>query len=168
MSEQQLRELVAFASDFCERMFSAKGQIHPMWHAVTSSGEQFIETPMFADKDLAVAMMRALFDLKDVVRDVFIDEAWTVTRLLTEEEYETVQRTGLANFPGRAEIVMIQGEDRDAGQLIAHRDIIRPPKGKPYLGPLQTADDLGLIPHGARVQSGGRMVGLLPVRGARH
>jgi hypothetical protein len=44
MSEKQLRDLIDFASDFCGEQFAAKGQILPMWHAVTSFGEQFVET----------------------------------------------------------------------------------------------------------------------------
>jgi hypothetical protein len=160
MSEQQLRDLIAFASDFSERHFAAKGVIHPMWHAFTSSGEQFIEAPPFDDKDLAAAMIRALFDLRDVVRYVFIDEAWTVERPITDDEYRTVQRIGLSNFPGRSEIVMFSGEDREYGGMItAKRSIIRP-KGKPYLGPLVWDERY--------THSEGRMVGMLPARGPKH
>jgi hypothetical protein len=166
MSEQQLRELIAFASDFCDRMFAAKGVIYPMWHAVTSSGEQFVETTTFDDKDLSVAMIRALFDIRDVVRYVFMDEAWTLSRLIRPDEEAMIQREGLSKHPDRVEVVMLSGEDRDCGQLMVHRNIIRPPKGKPYLGPLQSLDDLPFMPAGGGVEhSEGRMVGLLPVRG---
>jgi hypothetical protein len=167
MSEKQLRELLAFTSGQCDKIFARNGVIYPMWHAVTSTGESFIETPPFDDKDLAVAMIRALFDLKDVVRYVFVDEAWTLNRMIRPEEDENIRREGIANHPDRVEVVMIQGEDRDCGQIMLHRDVIRPAKGKPYLGPLQSLDDLSFMPQGASVQSEGRMVGLLPVRGTR-
>ena len=109
-------------------------------------------------------MIGALFDLADVVRYVFIDEAWTLKRMIRPDEEEKIYREGLSKHPERVEVVMIQGEDRDYGQIAAHRNIIRPAKGKPYLGPLQTLGDLPFVPHGAAVQSEGRMVGLLPVR----
>jgi hypothetical protein len=166
MSEKQLRDLIMFASDFCDRQFAAKGIVYPLWHAVTSSGEQFYETSPLQDKDLAVAMIRALFDLRDVVRYVFIDEAWTLNRMLQPGEEEKVRRDGLSKHPDRMEVVMISGEDHECGQMMVHRNIIRPAKGKPYLGPLQDLDDLPFIPPGGGVaQSEGRMVGLLPRRG---
>jgi hypothetical protein len=168
MSEKQLRELIAFASGQCDKLFAREGIIYPMWHAITSTGETLIETPPFDNKDLAVAMIRALFDLRDVVRYVFVDEAWTLSRMLQPNEEEKAYREGLANHPDRIEIVMISGEDHECGQLMVHRNIIRPAKGKPYLCPLQSLDDLPFIPPGAHAtQSEGRMVGLLPVRGTR-
>jgi hypothetical protein len=169
MSERQLHELLTFASGQCDKLFAQEGVIYPMWHAITSTGDTLIETPPFENKDLAVAMIRALFDLRDVVRYVFVDEAWTLSRLLRPDEEEWVSREGISKHPDRVEVVMIQGEDRDCGQIVLHRDIIRPAKGKPYLGPLQSLDDLPYMPHGGSVaQSEGRMVGLLPVRGVRH
>ena len=90
MSEKQLRDLIAYASDFCEKEFARKGAILPMWHAITSAGKNMIERPQFADKDLAVAMIRALFDLADVVRYVFIDEAWTLKRMIRPDEEEKI------------------------------------------------------------------------------
>jgi hypothetical protein len=166
MSEKQLRDLIEFASRFCDRHFADHGVIYPLWHAVTSKGETLIERPACDDKDLSVAMIRALFDLADVVRYVFIDEAWTLSRLIQPNEEEKIYREGLSKHPERVEIVMIQGEDRECGQLMVHRNIIRPPKGKPYLGPLLSLDDLPFMPHGGGVEhSEGRMVGLLPKRG---
>jgi hypothetical protein len=169
MSEKQLRDLIAFASDFCDRIFKAKGEIYPMWHAVTSDGKDIPIVSPLEDKDLSVAMIRALFDLRDVVRYVYIDEAWTLSRMVRPDEDEQVRREGISKHPDRVEIVMITGEDREyGGQLMAHRNIIRPRKGKPYLGPLQSIEDLPFIPPGGAATTEGRMVGLLPVRGARH
>jgi hypothetical protein len=167
MSEKQLREMLAFTSGQCDKIFARTGVIYPMWHAITSAGETIIERPAFGDKDFAVAMIRALFDLKDVVRYVFVDEAWTLNRMVRPDEDEKIRREGIANHPDRVEVLMIQGEDRECGQIMLHRNIIRPASGKPYLGPLQSLDDLPFIPQGAGVQSEGRLVGLLPVRGTR-
>ncbi|WP_338821703.1 hypothetical protein [Bradyrhizobium septentrionale] len=50
-------------------------------------------------------------------------------------------RKGLSEHPERAEVVQLQGEDRDYGQIIAERRIIRPAKGKPYLAPLEWIND---------------------------
>jgi hypothetical protein len=168
LSERELRQMLDYASWFCERHFAQKGEIAPMWHCVTSSGEQFIEPhPAVPNKDLAVALVRAMFDVRDVVRYVYMGEAWTLSRMIQPEEQELIFRRGLANHPDRVEIVQLQGEDQDYGQMIGQRKIIRPAKGNPYLGPLEMVNELPHIPHGAHIQSEGRMVGMLPVRGTR-
>lgn len=166
MSERELRAMIDRASGFCEQQFAKKGEIAPMWHAVTSAGETIIEPhPDYLGKDMAAAMIRAFFDFKDVVRYVYVGEAWTLCRMIKPEEQEEISRKGLSEHPERVEVVQLMGEDRDCGQIFVTRDIIRPPKGKPYLGPLQTISELPHIPSGAHVQSEGRMVGMLPVRG---
>jgi hypothetical protein len=118
---------------------------------------------MSEDKDVSAAVVRRMFEAADVVRCVFFDEAWTCDRLLSEDEVEVVKRVGLANmpdFPGRIEIVMFLGEDIEAGQLMATRNIIRPKIGKPHLGPLTFAREGGF--------TSGRFAGMLPVRGRPH
>lgn len=166
MSEQELRRMLDHASAFCDRHFAKKGEIAPMWHAVTADGQTIIEPhPMYLGKDMAAAMIRTFFDLRDVIRYVYVGEAWTLNRMIRREEEEEIFRKGLSEHPDRVEVVQIQGEDRDYGQIIAARNIIRPPKGKPYLGPLQTVNDLPHVPQGASITSEGRMVGMLPVRG---
>lgn len=157
MSERQLLDLVETVSRACERQFAARGFLSPMWHAVTADGEHIINGAPHEDKDLSVAMICALFELADVVRYVYIDEAWTV-RTTSNAEADEVQRTGAKNHPRRREVVLITGEDCECRQVVARRDIVRPARGKPYLGPLKI-----LRPE----QSEGRMVGLLPVKGLR-
>ncbi|RXG91607.1 hypothetical protein [Bradyrhizobium zhanjiangense] len=168
MSERQLRKMIDLASDFCDRTFDVKGEIAPSWHAITATGDRIIEPhPMFFGKDLAAALIRALFDLRDVVRYVYVGEAWTLNRIIRPEEQEEIFRKGISEHPDRVEVVQIQGEDSQYGQIIAARNIIRPEGRKPYLGPLQFVNDLPFIPQGAAVQSSGRLVGMLPVRGTR-
>jgi hypothetical protein len=81
MSETELRRMFDQASRFCEAHFATYGEISPMWHAVTSSDETIIEPhPIYlVDKDIAMALVRAFFDARDVVRYVNIGEAWTLT-----------------------------------------------------------------------------------------
>jgi hypothetical protein len=159
MSEQDLRKLILFASNFSEQALARQGEVHAMYHAVTSGGEHFFEMPT-GDKNTAVAMVRALFELKDVIRYVFFAEAWTVMKPVGHDELKQIVQRGVSQHPERVEIVMLQGEDRDAGLLSAHRRIIRPPGKRAHLGPLEWHDLTGL-------QSEGRLVGLLPVRGAQ-
>jgi len=161
--------MLAYASDFCERRFERDGAIEPMWHAVTASGESFIEraTPDF-DGPEALATIHALFDLRDVIRYVFMYEAWTLARPLPAGEMDLASRHGLAAHPERVEVVVLQGESRECGQIVAHRRIIRPTGRKPYLGEFETMEKVMHLPRGAAIQFQGRMVGLLPVRGTRH
>ncbi|UPK03084.1 hypothetical protein [Bradyrhizobium sp. 170] len=168
MSERELRRMLDYASDFCEHHFAKKGEIAPMWHAITSDGQKLIEPhPTYLGKDMAAATIRIFFDLRDLIRYVYIGEAWTLNRLIRPEEEEEIFRKGISEHPDRVEVVQLQGEDRDYGQIIASRDIIRPAKGKPYLGPLTMVNDLPHVPQGATITSEGRMVGMLPVRGTR-
>jgi hypothetical protein len=169
MSEKELRRMFDRASQFCEAHFAVRGEIAPMWHAVTSTGETIIEPhPTFLGKDIAMVMIRAFFDAKDVVRYVYIGEAWTLREMIKPEQVTAIMRDGLANHPDRVEIVQLQGEDQECGQIMGQRRIIRPESGRPYLGPLEMLNDLPSIPHGARLsRSEGRMVGVLPVRGMR-
>jgi hypothetical protein len=167
MSEKQLREMLAQASDFAAKRFAQKGVLYPQYNMVTSAGEHLHELGPSTDKDTAVAIIRAFMEIKDVVRYVFLDEAWTLYKLIQPAEFERIDREGLRNHPERVEIVMFQCEDADWGQITAHRLIHRPAGRKPYLGPLVTLDELAHLPPGSVIQSEGRMVGLLPQRGTR-
>ena len=161
MSEQDLRKMIDFASQFCERMFAMKGEIHAQYHAVPAQGAHFIHVPT-GDKDTAVAMTRALFELRDVVRYIFFAEAWTVAKPIGDEELKRMmKRGGVSMHPERVEIIMLQGEDREAGMIMAQRRIIRTGK-RAHLGPLEWQDIKG-----PGRSSEGRMVGLLPVKGMR-
>src|SRR3954467_3155636 len=109
---------------------------------------------------MAAAMIRSFFDLRDVIRYVYLGSAGTLNRMIRPEEEEEIFRKGLSEHPDRVEVVQIQGEDRDYGQIIAACNIIRPKRGRPYLGPLLMVNDLPHVPRGATIQSEGRMVGM--------
>jgi hypothetical protein len=165
MSEQELRELLHHASGFAEKMIARKGELSPMWHAIRANGEQFIEPHPMMEKDMANALIRAQFDLLDVVRYIYMGEAWTLVRQAglpsSAAELASIKSDGISKHPDRVEVVMIQGEDKDAGQFMALREIIRT-GNKVKLGPLE-------ITHwpGDGGSSEGRMVGMLPQRGTK-
>jgi hypothetical protein len=168
MSEKELRKMLEYASGFCEKTFTRCGEVAAMWHAVTASGKEFVERhPMELGKDLASALIRAQFELEDVVRYIFISEAWTVEKrtkdkALQEEVLNAARSGKLHQYPGRLEIVQLQGEDLECGQILAQRKIERPSGRKPFLGPLEI-----LVEPKSGIESRGRMVGMLPVRATR-
>lgn len=168
MSRADLDKLIDHASAFCDRTFAIQGEIAPMWHAVNSRGEHKIMLhPVELGKDLAAAMIRAWLELEDAVRYIYMGEAWTIDQRTQNEalqaEIMAMARAGkLHEHPDRLEIVQIQGEDHEVGQILVQRRIIRPRNRKPYLGPLEM-----VVEPGDGVQSEGRMIGMLPARGTR-
>lgn len=162
MSEMDLRQMIESASGWAEKQFARKGEVLPMWHAMKSNGEHIIIPAPPTDKDTSATIMRALFELHDVVRCLFIDEAWVFDGVgKGHEENERVMKwikehDGISGFPGRVEVVTFAGEDEAAGSMQAHRRIIRG-QGKPRLAPLAYLDMTG-------VRSEGRLVGMLPRR----
>jgi hypothetical protein len=161
----ELRKLVEFASEQAAAAFHRSGQVLPMWHAIKRSGDHIVfAPPPGADKATSVGMARAAFELFDVVRYVFMDEAWilnAIGREIGAAEMERINREGLSQHPDRVEVIMFSAEDEAEGMLTAHRLILRPERGKPKLKPLEIFDLTG-------VTSEGRMVGLLPRSKGNH
>ena len=165
MSEKELRTMLDYASGFAEGRFAEFGAIKPIWYAVTLSGDSIITPPLAGaqDKDESIAMIRELFESRDVVRYLFIDEAWTLDTPVERAELGRIEREGLRNHPARVEVVMFTGEDYEAGLILAQRRIFRPQGGKAYLGPLSMQGELPAMAGGERtVEITGGMVGLLP------
>jgi hypothetical protein len=117
-----LKSLIEFASTQAEKIYRKTRVIHPMFHAISTSGENKILTPSLDDKDMAVAMIKAWFVLEDIAVYVFIDEAWILdTRKGGPEiDMEKVRREGARNHPDRREIVMFSAENRRGEMLTAH------------------------------------------------
>jgi hypothetical protein len=160
-----LQEFVTGCSEAAAKVFHLRGQISPMWHAVTRAGEHLMTPSPSNDKDYTVALLRAAFELHDVVRYVFIDEAWPLDlKRLPEEDLQALMTRGrsfgglLDRTPERVEVLLLMGEDETSGVCTARRVIVRPPHGKAYLGLLEIVTPK---------VSEGRMIGLLPQRGAR-
>jgi hypothetical protein len=152
--------MIERASRTAEHEFAKRGFLTPAWVAIDKQGTVHAFPSSGHSKDLDVLIIRATFTALEVIRYVFVDEAWMLDRSMsdiTKAELVEIGKHGLRDHPERKEIVMLSGEDHDAGQLTARRDIVRPPVGRPYLGPL-------IIDDGIK-QSEGRMVGLLPVTG---
>lgn len=158
-----LQEFIVGCSDAAAKVFHLRGRISPMWHVVTRDGEHLM---MNHDKDTAVALIRVAFELHDVVRYVFISEAWQVElKTIPGESFaESAARARelhaepLANHSEGFEVLDLTGEDEAAGLITARQRIIRPTRSAAYLGPLEiVTPDF----------SEGRMVGLLPQRGTR-
>jgi hypothetical protein len=158
MSRKQLDQLIERASAFADDAIKHTGEVAPIWHMVTAKGETIIELTPPGDRDCALMILRTLMELMDVVRYVHISEGWMRGRdkPISDEEMEKIKRHGVRNDPKRIEVVLIAAEDYEAGYVMTTREIIRPKKGKPYLGPLVE------FPQG---HSEGRMIGMLPMRG---
>jgi hypothetical protein len=151
-----LKDFIEKASENASQIFNRTGQILPMVHAVTRNGDHVIMQMPPGDKDTSIATVRAWFVLNDVVRYVFIDEAWILETAdeSTIKALQTAKRS-VSQHPQRKEILLLSGEDEKEGHLQIRRYIIRG-KGKPQLGPVEISQ----LPYMA-----GRLAGLLPQRG---
>jgi hypothetical protein len=155
----ELRRMLDGASWWVDGWFAEHGVILPMWHLVRDDGRGVVLPSPHPDKDVAVRMARTVFQRLNIVRYIFVDEAWQVELALDDVAgLDRVQRDGAETHPRRREIVMFTCED-EFGQLLGMRSIERPADAKPYLGPLDVEQPL---------ESEGRFVGLLPQRQAAH
>ena len=151
ITDTPLHDLIKHTSRATDKLYGENGKILPMYHIVMHDGSHSIVSSPHHDKDAATTMMRAYFEITPTRRYVFVAEAWTA-----EYPQEPTQPIIMpSQHPDRIEIIMFLGEDRDIGMLSASRRIIRPPNGKPHLGPLEFNDITGATMEG-------RMVGLLP------
>jgi hypothetical protein len=103
-------------------------------------------------------VIRAMFALTGVTSYVFICESWILLAEDAPIDIDAVQRQGIADHPGRREVVVQTAEAENSGLLFGRRDIIRPPKGKARLGPLIIEQRSGLTVEG-------RMASMLPRKG---
>jgi hypothetical protein len=152
-----LHDLIKQAAGATGKLFQMKGRIVPIFDVLTWAGERVIFPAPPGDKDTSLAIVRAYFELRNVVSCVFINEAWMVDAA-TDADIAIAERDGLAAHPKRIEVVMYVAED-ETGHLQGHRPIIRPRHGKARLGELKINADGGTYE--------GRFIGLLPVRGTR-
>ena len=145
------------ASAQAETIFRRTGEVLPMWHAIKADGEQMI-IPFAAseDKDMAVSLIKALFELESVETYVFMSEAW-ILHAGPDADIDGINRRGLSDHPDRREAIMFAAENRDGEEQTACRFILRPEHGKAKLSPLKM-DDM------KNRTSEGRMVGMLQRR----
>lgn len=156
MMSRELRAMLQRASRWADRQFSRAGVVRPVWHAVTARGEHIVMPAQLDDKDAQARLVRTAFALHNVVRYVFIVEAWVVAGTGTETDKRELMQiaatVGLASHPRRQEVVNLVAEE-EACCVSCMRHIHRPARGKPYLGPLIEETP---------VESSGRFVGMLP------
>lgn len=146
-------DMITQASPGVEAIFLKNGRMLPMYDALTRDGDRLIFHPPHRDKETAIAMVRALFEAKDVVAYLFVDEAWA----LTTKDLSVLKRSSISDHPDRIEIVAFTAEAENSGMLCARRRIIRPVHGRAHLGPLEIDETFSANLHG-------RMTGLLPRR----
>ena len=157
-----LKELIKFVSPLAEKIFRQTGQLQPMWHAVTALDQTLIIPQPAADKNLAAALIRLEFKVRNVDHYVFMSEAWILNATksdISARDLRAIASEGLAEHPDRREIIMFSAENSRGETLTALRYILRPEHGRAKLSPL-TIDDM------AGVKSEGRLVGLLERKGA--
>jgi hypothetical protein len=123
------------ANRYSTMKFIRDGVLEPMWFAETKDDDKFAFSAIWDDKDTQMELVREVFKLRDVVRYIFIDEAWAVYADLKEApEVERLAAAGqLSTHAKRREIVVFTGED-EFGEMSAERPIIRPKDAPAYLG----------------------------------
>ena len=144
------RQLIELADKIAPRLFKMQGGVRAMWHGVKANGESlFIGSPS-KDKDVAAALVRAAFELNDVVAYVFFDEAFVLELPIStpEDEIQRIMAAGPRNHPDAVDCLVYQAEDAN-GLVSARRRIVNR-----ELGPLEFDPEASL--------SEGRLVGLLP------
>ncbi len=153
-------QLVKFAARRVEKIFRQRGEIIWMYHFIKDDGQHgvFVPPPFLDGKDAIVAATKALFEAEHVVAYVYLNEAWTLQEEAGASEVDALMAKygSLEHVPGRREVVVILAEDAN-GVVGGYMEINRPAGRKPYLGKLEVERPDAIE---------GRMVGLLPRRGA--
>lgn len=138
-----LDALLRRASCGAERMFAEMGEVEMFYLCDAPGREPFmVVTPIVArsaleaheHKNRVADKMRELFREQRVTRYAWAAECWTVNENCDEQRYATLGYS-LANHPARREVVSLLAED-GRELLAAHREIVRPQSGKPYLAKL--------------------------------
>ena len=157
-----LKELIEIASKSVADCHRARGTVPPPHIvAVTPTGISFFFVPELggpATDDLLAHIRKGLAEI-DAIACVLVVEAWSVSDDVSDA-YRASGARSMEHFPGREEIVSYFAED-DTGMEQAVQRITRLPGLPGFM--------LGALEHrGKPTESRGRMIGLLPQRGAKH
>jgi hypothetical protein len=157
MSNFSFRQFLEFAMKQATRIFNRTGQLCPMYHAVSSAGEDYVFPALPGDKDVSTAAARAFLVSIEATRVAFIDEAWMMAPKegVSRDDLARYNAQGLSKQPGRIEVILICAEDEREGMLMATREIIRSGTDV-HLGALRILQADGMED---------RMIGLLPRKG---
>jgi hypothetical protein len=121
-----LHELFEIAKRNAALIFYRDGEVSPIWHAVPAHGPHMLcATPWHDDdeKDIAVSFLRDKFKEYNVVRFVFVVEAWVV------QGKHALSGPQPSQHPDRREVLRISAEDRDGSTMSGHYYILRPEHG---------------------------------------
>lgn len=151
-----LKEFIEFAATRASLIFNKTGELLPMYHAVSSDGENYIFPVPPGNKDESAALTRAYLNRIEATRVAFMAEAWTLTGKIETTDLDKIGREGVAAQPNRIEAIVLLAEDFKEGSLMASREIIRSGEKKPVLGALKYTD---------MNKAEGRLIGLLPKKG---
>lgn len=151
-----LQELFAHAKQQAFLMFHKRGEVLPMWHAVTQDNEHMIlATPFDSDdqKDDTMKALRAMFAERKVKMFVFMCEAWTIKLSEPLASRLLLQDIRPSQHEDRREVLRVNAEDGAGNVLSGQFYILRPEHGPATLSPFEQDDDKGMV--------SGRMTGLL-------
>lgn len=138
-----LRRMIEKVSGATEPVFNAAGKLYRTYHCFADDGSHFAErAPWLGSKDASTEAVRRMMAEKNVVAYVCVDEGYVLaTKGVTPQEKAELMEKGTAARPHeRVEVALFVAEDH-AGFTIGMRAIIRPPRGKPTLGPLRFPDE---------------------------
>lgn len=148
----KLKALFNDAEKMAVDLFMKYGQVGPTYLFVDREGNHGVVPmpPPPLSKGQAIALVRALFELKGATMMAFFDEAWGLTTTIDEEAPGDLS---VNQDPRRREVIHFSAEELDGGFYVGERPIIREPGKRPRPGPLEVHEF---------THSEGRMVGMLP------
>jgi hypothetical protein len=145
-----------------KKIAGVTGKDHQADPPVDANGQHMAIPSTAETKDEFAIIVRAFFELMNVVRYCVAMEVWVVERrgsIANRAAVDALLRTGISNEPDRIEVIALQAEDVNEGILFAERRIIRHSNKKPTLDTL--------FVHPSDCQASGRFVRMLPQRGTR-
>ena len=147
-----LDQLIASVSGACDRFLAENGAVGAMYHAIARDGTHYVfDAPPFP-KPVAIALVKNLFAMLDIVAYAFCDEAWMVEKPAALKELKVPPRAD----PARIEIITVIGEAEAEPSKSILRKIKREAGKRAWLEPPELElEEL----------CGGQMVGLLPKKG---
>lgn len=153
----KLRALIETTSRVVELCFAEFGTVAPTWFIIETDGNKLTIPGPSDDKETAVAMMRALFELMPTQRYCHVVEAWIVSGKDAPELDHRATARDVRRHPARREIIMFSGEDANGCSLVAMRAIDRTQRKRAQLGPLTFANRgstrfMSLLPRATMLQ----------------
>lgn len=136
-----LDELLDHAAEWAAKFFDEKGEVHPMWIAITAADERLvIATPWETgkDKDIIIEKLRRFFRERDVVSYALMAESWILEGNEDEPGIKDYMegRKPISQHPNRKEVILVTAEDKNSARM-SMCYIERKPHLPPVLTPFQ-------------------------------